>query len=166
MNEFFIDCLVFKQYSMVLNLTLWSRAMPFWSCAIQHSAGSWSLAMRHSAGSWSSAMRHSAGFTYKFYTKKVLHYAALRGINTFSLISQRIQNRIRKYFRVFICGLGVINWRKNQNLKILWHCPFKAKQAVSHVLLFLKRNKTACFACFVTNYYQIFSFIKKIIDEG
>jgi hypothetical protein len=41
------------------------------------------------------------------------------GINTFSLISHRIRNRIRKYFRVIICGLGVIDWRKKPEVEIL-----------------------------------------------
>jgi hypothetical protein len=48
------------------------------------------------------------------YAILILRYAAKRGINTFSLISQRIRNRIRKYFRVFICGLGVIDWQKTR----------------------------------------------------
>jgi hypothetical protein len=53
------------------------------------------------------------------YTILILHYATKRGINTFSLISQRIRNIIRKYFRVFICGLGVIDWRKKPEVKNL-----------------------------------------------
>jgi hypothetical protein len=43
---------------------------------------------------------------------------------------------------------------------------FEAKQAVSHVLLFFKRNATARFACFVKKFHQILSFIKKIVDVG
>jgi hypothetical protein len=46
--------------------------MPFWSCAVLHSAGSWPRAMPHNAGSWLSSMPHSAGSSYKFYTKKSL----------------------------------------------------------------------------------------------
>jgi hypothetical protein len=42
----------------------------------------------------------------------------------------------------------------------------EAKQAVSHVSLFCKRNETACFACFVKYFFQILSFIKKIVDVG
>jgi hypothetical protein len=37
-------------------------------------------------------------------------------------ISWGIWNRIRKYFRVLVWGLGVINWRKNRGSKISWHC--------------------------------------------
>jgi hypothetical protein len=44
---------------------------------------------------------------------------------------------------------------------------YEAKQAASHVSLFLKRNETVRFACFVTNFcYQILSFIKIIVDVG
>jgi hypothetical protein len=44
---------------------------------------------------------------------------------------------------------------------------YEAKQPVSYVSLFFKRNGNAGFACFVTNFYQILSFIKKIVDlEG
>jgi hypothetical protein len=67
-TDFLIEC-SFKSYNMAPNFDPWSRAMPFWSCAILHSAGSWARTMPHSPGSWSSAMWHSAGSTYKFYTK-------------------------------------------------------------------------------------------------
>jgi hypothetical protein len=44
---------------------------------------------------------------------------------------------------------------------------YEAKQAVSHVSLFFKRNETVRFACFVTNFfYLILSFINKIVDVG
>jgi hypothetical protein len=41
---------------------------------------------------------------------------------------------------------------------------YEAKQAVSYVFLFFKQNKNARFACVVTNFYQILSYIKKIGD--
>jgi hypothetical protein len=41
-----------------------------------------------------------------------------------TLKSRRFRNRIQKYFRVSIWGLGVIDWRKNRGSKISWHCLF------------------------------------------
>jgi hypothetical protein len=43
---------------------------------------------------------------------------------------------------------------------------FEAKQTVLHVSLLFKRNETVRFASFVTNFYQILPFIKKIVDIG
>jgi hypothetical protein len=40
---------------------------------------------------------------------------------------------------------------------------FEAKQAVSHVSLFCKRNKTTYFASFVNIFPKILSYIKKIV---
>ncbi len=54
-----------------------------------------------------------------------LHY---RGPVTLRIwISRRIQNWIRKYFRVrIIVPGGIVHWKKNQRSKISWYCPFKS----------------------------------------
>jgi hypothetical protein len=59
------------------------------------------------------------------YAILILRYAIIARGHTFSFISRRIRNKIRKYFTAWIRGLhGIVWWKKNQRSKILWYCPF------------------------------------------
>jgi hypothetical protein len=97
----------------------------------------WFCAMRHRAGPWSSAMPHSAGphiFVFIQILEKSSALCRIARDNTFSFISRRIRNNIRKHFRAWIRDLDGIVWRKN--LKISWHCPFKQShmhQNIAHI---------------------------------
>jgi hypothetical protein len=55
---------------------------------------------------------------------QVQRYARIARHHTFSFISRRIRNKIRKYFRALIRGLYGIVWWKKRRSKISWHCPF------------------------------------------
>jgi hypothetical protein len=118
--------------------------MPFWSRAMRHSAGSRSSTMRHTAGTRSSALRHTAGtrssamrHTAGSWSSAMRHTVA-QDINTNSIqkkslavcqhsagphifvycISQRIRNKIRKYFRAWImCLDGIVSGKKNQRIE-------------------------------------------------
>jgi hypothetical protein len=55
---------------------------------------------------------------------------------TLQLNSKVIRNKIQKYFRAWIRGLGGVDWWKNQRLKIFWHGPFKV-EIIKMFILFI-----------------------------
>jgi hypothetical protein len=52
-------------------------------------------------------------------------FGIIQSFKLYNRISRRIRNRIRKYVRVLIWGLEVMDWRKNRESKISWQCLFK-----------------------------------------
>jgi hypothetical protein len=65
----------------------------------------------------------------KVWLRAVLHSAESKFSTLQSRLAPRIRNRIRKYFRVFIRGLGEVDLWKIQRSKISWDCLFNVENS-------------------------------------